>query len=41
MCNAMQYTENFPTLWPNVKDKKPFLSFCPSVLQLESHGGMR
>lgn len=40
MYNAMQYIENFPTLWPKNKDKI-FFSLCPSVLQFENHVGMR
>lgn len=39
MCNAMQYIENFPTLWP--KDNDKFFFICPSILQLENHVGMR
>lgn len=36
MCNAMQYIENFPTLWPNDNYK-----IFSSILQLENHVGMR
>lgn len=39
MCNAMQYIENFPTLW--TKDNDKFFFICPSILQLENHVGMR
>lgn len=37
MCNAMQYTENLPTLWPKDKGK----IFPVHLIQLENHIGMR